>query len=617
MVSVAVTRFLSGRGAARSGTAAQPRQRIGPVRRRRTHGGRRRTSRSVSPVARGCQRKRPGGPGALPVCWLDAPVRAVGRRWPRGRGSAPPAATPLVTRSDERRIATVLFADLVGFTSLSESLDPEQVKNLVDALLRAPGARRHLVRRPGRQDRGRRHHRPVRRAGGPRGRRRAGGAGRAAHAGDACRPTGPTRAPRCELRIGVNTGEVLVGALRAGGDYTAMGDVVNTAQRLQTAAEPGTVVVGSTCHAATSEAIAYQALGSVEAKGRDEPIEAWTAVEPLLPPGHRPRRVQTPVRGPRRRAGRAGQRRRRRRRAAARPSAPADRRGRRGQVPPGRGGGRGGPLPPRRQGVRGPLRALRRGQRVVADRRGPAPGLRHRRPTACWPRPSRRPLDAVADALGQAVDTPEVKRVANGLLFLMGYEVAAARDRSPAGPRGGDPGRCWPSSRRLTSTQPVVLVLSDLHWADDLVLELVATPGRPARPPPVRAGGHRPPGRHRALDGAHGPPQHGAGQPRPARPGRHRRAARRAGRRRGVGRDAGHAARPQRRQPVLPGGAGGPGGRRHAQPRRRRGRRPGRPARHPAGPGGGPHRRADPGRAGHAWRTPRCGAAAGRPRRWP
>ena len=40
------------------------------------------------------------------------------------------------------------------------------------------------------------------------------------------------------MRIGVNTGEVLVGALRAGGDYTAMGDVVNTASRLQTIAAP-------------------------------------------------------------------------------------------------------------------------------------------------------------------------------------------------------------------------------------------------------------------------------------------------------------------------------------------------------------------------------------------
>src|SRR5204863_1487907 len=46
------------------------------------------------------------------------------------------------------------------------------------------------------------------------------------------------------VRIGINTGEVLVRALRAGGDYTAMGDVVNAAQRLQTAAPPGGILVG-------------------------------------------------------------------------------------------------------------------------------------------------------------------------------------------------------------------------------------------------------------------------------------------------------------------------------------------------------------------------------------
>src|SRR3546814_6206961 len=52
------------------------------------------------------------------------------------------------------------------------------------------------------------------------------------------------------MRIGVNTGEVLVGALRAGGDYTAMGDVVNTANRLQSAAPPGEVLVGPATYSA-------------------------------------------------------------------------------------------------------------------------------------------------------------------------------------------------------------------------------------------------------------------------------------------------------------------------------------------------------------------------------
>src|SRR3546814_16435408 len=57
------------------------------------------------------------------------------------------------------------------------------------------------------------------------------------------------------MRIGVNTGEVLVGALRAGGDYTAMGDVVNTANRLQSAAPPGEVLVGQATYSATRRAV--------------------------------------------------------------------------------------------------------------------------------------------------------------------------------------------------------------------------------------------------------------------------------------------------------------------------------------------------------------------------
>src|SRR5213078_1595833 len=87
------------------------------------------------------------------------------------------------------------------------------------------------------------------------------------------------------MRIGINTGEVLVGALRAGGDYTAMGDVVNTASRLQTIALPGQVVVGPATYAATRRSISYSGLGEVTARGREEPVPAWTAEETLLPPG--------------------------------------------------------------------------------------------------------------------------------------------------------------------------------------------------------------------------------------------------------------------------------------------------------------------------------------------
>ena len=99
------------------------------------------------------------------------------------------------------------------------------------------------------------------------------------------------------MRIGINTGEVLVGALRAGGDYTAMGDVVNIASRLQTAAPPGGVLVGPATHAATVGAIAYESVGEVEVRGREEKVAAWLAIEPITLPGRRRRRTPVPFVG--------------------------------------------------------------------------------------------------------------------------------------------------------------------------------------------------------------------------------------------------------------------------------------------------------------------------------
>ena len=195
---------------------------------------------------------------------------------------------PLQRRSDERRVVTVLFADLVGFTILSETRDPEQVKNLVDdcferlvadidafggqvdkivgdailALFGAPVAHEDDAERAVRA--ALRMQRTIADC-------------------DALAGAGGLR-----MRIGINTGEVLVGALRAGGDYTAMGDVVNSAQRLQTTAQPGQIVVGSATHAATRHVVRYTELGPVDARGRDEPIDAWAAEEALLPPGRAP-----------------------------------------------------------------------------------------------------------------------------------------------------------------------------------------------------------------------------------------------------------------------------------------------------------------------------------------
>ncbi|HET8930909.1 MAG TPA: adenylate/guanylate cyclase domain-containing protein, partial [Acidimicrobiales bacterium] len=177
----------------------------------------------------------------------------------------------MAVHGEERRIVTVVFADMVGFTSLAERRDPEQVKHLVDRCFQWMTA--EIVTFGGRVD------------------KIIGDAVLALFGAPVAHEDDAERAVRAalrmqevidertdelggvvRLRIGVNTGEVLVGALNAGGDYTAMGDVVNTANRLQTAAQPGEVLVGSTTHAATERVIPYVERGVVPAKGREEPV---------------------------------------------------------------------------------------------------------------------------------------------------------------------------------------------------------------------------------------------------------------------------------------------------------------------------------------------------------
>jgi len=202
----------------------------------------------------------------------------------------------LVVVGDQRRIATVLFGDLVGFTALSETLDPEQVKALVDRCferlaqdIEAFGGRVDKVVGDG----------IVALFGAPIA--HEDDAERAVRAGLRMQETIAGVAAevghQVQMRIGVNTGEVLVGAVRAGREYTAMGDVVNTASRLQEAAEPGTVLVGPETRAATRDAFEFADIDPVLAKGKRLPVEASVAVRPIAPPGQRVRRSRAPMVG--------------------------------------------------------------------------------------------------------------------------------------------------------------------------------------------------------------------------------------------------------------------------------------------------------------------------------
>ncbi len=187
---------------------------------------------------------------------------------------------------DERRIVTVIFVDLVGFTARAERLDPEEVRAVL-----AP------------------YHDRVRREiesfggvvekfigdavmgvfGAP-----------VAHGDDAERAVraalvvrdivGELAGGDLQIRIAVNTGEAVVslGARPAFGESMVAGDVVNTAARLQSAAPVNGVVVGEETYLTTRDAIEFAPAAPVIAKGKERPVEAWLAVRAITAAGQRP-----------------------------------------------------------------------------------------------------------------------------------------------------------------------------------------------------------------------------------------------------------------------------------------------------------------------------------------
>jgi class 3 adenylate cyclase/tetratricopeptide (TPR) repeat protein len=186
-------------------------------------------------------------------------------------------------RRRERKYATALFADLVGSTSLAEREDPEVVQSVVgrafdrlseeiqryegllekfmgDAVLAVFG-----VPRAHEDD----AERAVRAA-----------MEMQAVLSELNRGFAAEGKPQLAMRIGVEAGEVLVDVDRASGprDRMLTGDAVNTAARLQTAAEPSRVVVGPAVFAATKDVIEYRELPALELKGKAEPVPAWGAL---------------------------------------------------------------------------------------------------------------------------------------------------------------------------------------------------------------------------------------------------------------------------------------------------------------------------------------------------
>ncbi|HET6870827.1 MAG TPA: adenylate/guanylate cyclase domain-containing protein, partial [Solirubrobacteraceae bacterium] len=195
---------------------------------------------------------------------------------PAGAG---PAAPRRRRDTPELRTVSVLFVDLVGYTSFSERLDPEDVRDLLGHYFDA--ARRIVDRYGGTIEKfigdavmavwGT----PVAREDDVERAVRA--ALELVDAVAALRHE--ARAPDLQARAGVVTGQAAL--LVKPEEGVVVGDRVNTAARVQAAAAAGTVLVDDITRQVTSTAIAYEDAGHHELKGKAEPVHLWRAVEVL------------------------------------------------------------------------------------------------------------------------------------------------------------------------------------------------------------------------------------------------------------------------------------------------------------------------------------------------
>ena len=174
----------------------------------------------------------------------------------------------------ERRWCTVLFADVRDFTTLSEGLDPEIVQNLMNTLF---GRLSVLVES---------HGGSVDKIIGDAimalfGVPKASGddAERAVRCGLAihsvCAEVAEELGLTLQMRVGINTGEVIAGSLGRASEYTVIGDTVNVAARLESAGKAGQVLVGSATAQQVRQRYELTAVGELHLKGRAAPESAY------------------------------------------------------------------------------------------------------------------------------------------------------------------------------------------------------------------------------------------------------------------------------------------------------------------------------------------------------
>jgi class 3 adenylate cyclase/tetratricopeptide (TPR) repeat protein len=212
---------------------------------------------------------------------------------PPPRYSEPQSYTPkfladkiLTTRSamaGERKVVTVLFADVANYTGMSEKLEPEEVHQIMDGCFKILMDEIHHYEGTINQFTG---DGIMALFGAP--------VAHEDHAQRACRAAlaiqkamsgyGQKIEKECDiefkLRIGLNSGPVIVGSigddLRM--DYTAVGDTTNLASRMQVLARQGSVFVSNNTFKLAGEFFEFDSLGKLAVKGKQEPVEAYELI---------------------------------------------------------------------------------------------------------------------------------------------------------------------------------------------------------------------------------------------------------------------------------------------------------------------------------------------------
>ena len=235
-------------------------------------------------LASGCPTCGAANPAAAKFCG-ECGTRLGGDQG--GSAGAPSRTSGPVAVSSapvaERRMVTVLFADLVEFTSLAEHRDAEEVRDLLSTYF---DLAREIVERHGGTVEKFIGDAVMAVWGTPTS--HEDDAERAVRAAlelvSGVRGLGPT----VQARAGVLTGEaaVTIGAI---GEGMVAGDMVNTASRLQSAAPAGSVLVGEVTMRAAQQAVAFEAIGDQQFKGKAAPVAAWRALRVVAERGGRGR----------------------------------------------------------------------------------------------------------------------------------------------------------------------------------------------------------------------------------------------------------------------------------------------------------------------------------------